>query len=223
MIMPDFYLKRGDNLSEIQVQLVDAMNVPVNLFGATVKFIMRSFVTGQIQFANDAEIVHPAEGVVAYAWQLADTQTAAGDYFAEWQISKSGVAVQTFPTRGYHHISIQDDLDTPNLTAESFMAVRQLRGKIAEESQDPYSDSTLSAMLSRNGEKINRTAAEIWRNKAAAYSELVDTTESGSSYKFSQLYANARKEAETYEAAADTEDGIGVAVARPTTRAIVRI
>ena len=225
--MADFFLKRGDNLSQIQVQLVDNLGTPVNLYGASVRFIMRSFTSGEVILNNEAEIIDPSLGQVAYTWLEADTTIGSGDYYGEWQVTKQGTSNQTFPTRGYHLISIQDDLDSPTLTATQFMAVRRLRGMVAEAGQETYSDAMLSAMLRRNNDDLFLTAAEIWREKAAVYSELVDTSESGNSQKLSQLYKNAKDEAMAYEKASVSgnflDSGSVGATIGAKTRQIVRV
>lgn len=226
--MADFYLKRGDNLSQIDAQLTDGLGVPVNLFGATVRFIMRSFETGQVIFINDAEITEPIAGMVAYVWSENDDIIPAGDYYAEWQVTKQGASNQTFPTRGYHLVSILDDLDSPSLTPQEFKDIRMLRGMVAERDQEPYSDSVLKIMMLRNEGDIYATAAEIWREKSAIYSELVDVSESGNSQKLSQLYRNAEEQAAKYLKASarggfGDESGSATAGGITVTRPIVRL
>ncbi len=52
-----------------------------------------------------------------------------------------------------------------------------------------YTDELLSALIDELG--FEATAASIWKEKAASFAGLVDTTESGSSRSLSQLYKNA--------------------------------
>jgi hypothetical protein len=53
-----------------------------------------------------------------------------------------------------------------------------------------YPDSFLAAMIDQNN-TIEAAAAAIWRFKAAQMAAMVDTTESGSSRKLSDLHKNA--------------------------------
>jgi Cdc6-like AAA superfamily ATPase len=54
---------------------------------------------------------------------------------------------------------------------------------------EPYSDAFMGALIDTNG--IEGAAALVWREKAAAYAEAVDMSESGSTRKFSDLHKNA--------------------------------
>lgn len=55
---------------------------------------------------------------------------------------------------------------------------------------DPvYTDEVLGALIDEFG--FNISARNIWREKASSYAALVDTTESGSSRRMSQLYSQA--------------------------------
>lgn len=53
-----------------------------------------------------------------------------------------------------------------------------------------YTDSFLSALIDQTG-SVAAAAAAVWRYKAAATATMVDTTESGSSRKLSDLHKNA--------------------------------
>jgi hypothetical protein len=57
---------------------------------------------------------------------------------------------------------------------------------------EPYSDVTMAAIIDARG-SIEAAGAQIWRELAASFAEFVDTTESGSSRKMSDLAANALK------------------------------
>lgn len=72
----------------------------------------------------------------------------------------------------------QDDLD----------ALHRVTGLPANDTD--YPDALLSALIDNQG-TVAAAAAVIWREKAASMAMMVDTTESGSSRKLSQLSANA--------------------------------
>lgn len=65
---------------------------------------------------------------------------------------------------------------------------------------------------------VEAAAADLWRERAAGYAALVDTTEGSSSRKLSQLQAQALKMADQYT----TQDVIVNLEARPRSRAITR-
>lgn len=69
--------------------------------------------------------------------------------------------------------------------------IATLRRLIAEaEDVAPYEDSTLGERIDTSG-SLNALARDIWLEKAAAYAELVDTSEGGSSRKMGDLHEQA--------------------------------
>lgn len=82
-----------------------------------------------------------------------------------------------------------------------------------------YSDVELSSRLDAAA-SASSLAAEIWREKAASYSGLVDISESGSSRKNSDLYKNATSQAGYYDGLS-LIDG-SVTAGRPRSRPITR-
>lgn len=54
-----------------------------------------------------------------------------------------------------------------------------------------YTDTLLGQLIDDLG--IEAAASQVWKEKAATLAGLVDTTESGSSRRLSQLYDNALK------------------------------
>lgn len=199
-LFPDFSIKRGDTLSPIQAALQDASGNPVALADTTVKFNMRDFNTGELVVSGNAVVVPPnTDGIVKYDWATPDT-AEAGYFYAEWEVTFTLTSKkQTFPTVGYHLVAILHDLDSPTLSDLGFAAVRRLRSMVGEDTQDNYTDSMLDAMLVRNGDDLDLTAAEVWREKAASYAELVDVNNAGSSRKLSQLYDRAVAQAALHE------------------------
>jgi hypothetical protein len=58
------------------------------------------------------------------------------------------------------------------------------------DSADPvYTDEVLGGMIDEMG--VEGASSAVWREKAAVYAGLVDTTESGSSRRLSQLHSQA--------------------------------
>lgn len=81
-------------------------------------------------------------------------------------------------------------------------ALATLRRYIAEQTEAVYTDVMLNGIFDSVGGDVNVAAAEIWREKAARASALVDTSEGASSRKMSQVYAQAVKQADFYNTAA---------------------
>lgn len=108
--MPDFYWKKHDTSPTIQVQLKDSAGNPVDVTGATVKFIMKGTGAGSPKVNAAGALVTPASGIVSYTPVGTDTDTS-GTYNVEWEITFSGGAKQTFPDPGYNTLTVTDDLD----------------------------------------------------------------------------------------------------------------
>jgi BppU N-terminal domain len=108
--VPDFTIKAHDRLPAIAATLVDAEQVPVNLTGATITFIMADATSRIVKTASAAVLVNPEQGQVRYDWASIDTATA-GDYVAEWQVTYAGGKQQTFPSNSYNTVTIVADLD----------------------------------------------------------------------------------------------------------------
>jgi len=94
-------------------------------------------------------------------------------------------------------------------TTEEIAAFRLL----INESEDklPYDDATIGARLDA-ATSSQSLAAEIWREKAASYADLVTVSESGSSRNFSDLHKNALAMADALSKADPTAPGTGTAV-----------
>lgn len=202
MNVVEFRIKQGDTKPDITAILRDALGVAVDLTSRTVRFRMRSFATGAILVDQEAtpdpdQVTN--KGKVTYAWQPGETDVA-GYAFAEWDITTIG---QSFPTNGWHLISVESSLDG-GMPDDDFAQVRRLRAMVAEGTQDSYTDALLHAILILNDYSIESAAAQVWREKAAEYSDLVDTSEGGSTRKLSQLYDRAAKQAEYYEGISGT-------------------
>lgn len=104
-------------------------------------------------------------------------------------------------------------------TPEEREALRR-KGGIVDDT-DVYTDDLLDEYLSATDGDLDEAAARIWREKAAAFAELVDISEAGSSRKNSDLYKNAMEQAAYFEGVGEEGD-----VPEPgtysTTRRIVR-
>ena len=102
-------LKRHDT-SPFRATLKDGAYAAVNLTGATVRFHLRSVDDDVLVVEADAVVVSGAAGTVRYDWTAADVDRV-GDHLAEFQVTYSDGAVETFPSDGYHRIEFLEDLD----------------------------------------------------------------------------------------------------------------
>jgi len=93
-----FYLKQNDTRPSYVAQLLQDGSA-VDLAGATVRFHMGSVVDAP------ATIVDASTGVVRYDWLATDT-AVAGTYNAEFEVTFSDGAVETFPNKDYLQIVI---------------------------------------------------------------------------------------------------------------------
>lgn len=75
--------------------------------------------------------------------------------------------------------------------------IADVRRMADEPGTETYSDSAISALVDGSA-SLEAAAASIWQVKAGQYASLVDTSESGSSRKMSQLHSNALKMYEFY-------------------------
>lgn len=107
-----YQVKQGDHGETLRVRLLDRNDDPVNLTGATVRFLVRASNADEAKI--DAEATPDADqtentGYVDYTFTEDDLDTQ-GIYRAEWEVTYSGGAVETFPTPGFDHINVGPDL-----------------------------------------------------------------------------------------------------------------
>lgn len=99
--------------------------------------------------------------------------------------------------------------------------IETLRRLVDEPTEDIYSDTDLETLLDSGD--MNTSALSIWEEKMARYSTMVDTSESGSSRKNSDLFNSATRMAKYYRDILGVEEEETIDVSeRPRTRRIVR-
>lgn len=89
-------------------------------------------------------------------------------------------------------------------SADDVAALRRATGITSANA--PYNDQFMSDLIDAMG-SVPGAAAQLWRENAAATAGFVDTTESGSSRKLSQLAENALKLAESFDQVGVTGSG----------------
>lgn len=91
-------------------------------------------------------------------------------------------------------------------TADDIAAFRLLIDEDADKL--PYTDARLGERIDE-ATSVQALAADIWREKAAAYAALVNTSESGSSRNLSDLQKQALLMADTFTKVDPTAPGTG--------------
>jgi hypothetical protein len=104
------YIKQNDTVADIVRDLVDAFASPVNVTGATIAFSMRPKPGGTVKVdAAAGTVVDGGLGRVKYNLTASNTDTA-DTFEAEFQVTYSDGAIQTFPNDGYFDVIILDDI-----------------------------------------------------------------------------------------------------------------
>lgn len=107
--MADFILTQNDTFPPIRGTCLDENGDPVNLTGASVRFIMQP-QDSETDTVDAAGVIADADaGIVYYDWQAADT-AVAGSFFAEFEVTYSTGKVETFPRAEPLVILIRADL-----------------------------------------------------------------------------------------------------------------
>lgn len=101
--------KRGDTAPPIRAQILSPAGAPVDLTGASVRFLLAAQAGGTPLVDGTATIVDAAQGIVEYAWAPGDLQ-AAGQYLAEFEVTWPDGRVQTYPGDGYITVAVVADL-----------------------------------------------------------------------------------------------------------------
>lgn len=146
--MTTYELKRGDTGPSPRAQLLDANGNPVNLTGATVRFKARRHLGAALTVDAAAMVEGPAtSGWVHWDPAVTDTEDAdVGGHLAEWQVTFSGGAVQTFPGGdAFDILLIGADLDSPVSAAGPGYAPRALARQYGVSGQDAEVDAAIAA------------------------------------------------------------------------------
>ena len=103
-----FNIKRNDTSPIIAGTCKDSDGTAIDITGATIRFHLINAAGTTVVDAAGA-IVSATAGTVSYTWQTADT-TTSGNHTAEFEVTYSGGAIETFPNRGFIPVRIYDDL-----------------------------------------------------------------------------------------------------------------
>jgi hypothetical protein len=107
--MSSFYIKKGDRLPALEVQLLGSDRQPLNVSTATVTFRLRAKNGTTLKASGTCSKPNGgADGVVRFSWGVSDTDTA-GTFEGEFSCDYSG-SPQTVPSNGYVTIIIDETL-----------------------------------------------------------------------------------------------------------------
>lgn len=116
MPAPDFSIKTGDTASAVYATLEDANGDAVNISGAAVMFKMGPLSGGTLVVARAGTVaqvgagtVDGSKGNVVFNWGTSDLSTADW-YRAEWEVTFSNGAIETFPNDGFMLVAVTEDL-----------------------------------------------------------------------------------------------------------------
>lgn len=100
--------------------------------------------------------------------------------------------------------------------------INRLRRMTGEDDVSKYTSTDMQIYLDEAGGDLNQAAATIWDEKASAYADLVNISESGSSRSNSDLFDHAVEQRKRYQGLVDAASPSTDAGQASTTRAIVR-
>jgi hypothetical protein len=97
--------------------------------------------------------------------------------------------------------------------------VADLRRLTGETGSSTYDDEELKARIDAANGDLDAVAADIWEEKAAAFAELVDISEAGSSRKNSSMYKAALEMHNHFTGEDEASSAAGASTTRPIVRA----
>lgn len=103
-----FYIKKGDTSPSLLVSLTPS---DVDITGATVVFNLRARGSAATKVDRAAAVIVSPSGPaqLRYDWLAGDTDTA-GDYEAEFEVTRGDGSIETFPNDGNIEIRITGDI-----------------------------------------------------------------------------------------------------------------
>ena len=104
-----FTIKSNDTSPQLAAILQDGSGNAIDLTAATVKFHMKRIGASSATVDADATIVSADAGSVKYVWSGTDT-SAAGTYQAEFEVTYTNGAIETFPNDSTIAVEIIQDL-----------------------------------------------------------------------------------------------------------------
>jgi len=100
-----FTIKQYNTIPSLEVALVNYLNQPVDLMGASVTFSMRSLDNPTLVVEGGAVFVDRAGGIVAYEWDVTDT-AIHGAFIGEFRVVFQDGSSETYPNGDYIRIHV---------------------------------------------------------------------------------------------------------------------
>jgi hypothetical protein len=108
--MTDFYIKKGDILPIITVEIRDINGLPVDLTDTTVEFHYRLMVKGSAVVIRTADVTDAVNGLVQYVWTTGDS-SAAGVFKGEFIVTFAATGGQmSFPQDSFLIFEVEEDV-----------------------------------------------------------------------------------------------------------------
>jgi len=104
-----FYVKQNDTSPSMLATLKNADGNAVDISGGTVRFHLRQVGADSALVDSAAVIVDGVGGIVRYDWLASDT-VSVGSYQAEFEVTYSSGAIETFPNDGYISVKITGEI-----------------------------------------------------------------------------------------------------------------
>lgn len=106
--MTDFFIKKGDVLPILRVQLQDSSSNNVNISGCLINFNYKLRPTGNIIFRTGS-VYDGENGVAQYSWVSGDTSNG-GFYEGEFLVTFPDMSQMTFPPGHNLVFCVVDDI-----------------------------------------------------------------------------------------------------------------
>ena len=103
-------IKQNDSSPAFTATLRDGDGDVVDLTNATARFLMRNRRTREQKVAAAASVTDESGGRISYQWLAGDTDTP-GVFQVEIEVTFSDETVATFPSDGYHQLTILAEIN----------------------------------------------------------------------------------------------------------------
>lgn len=157
--MADWTIVQGDTSPAFFDELTYANGNPVDLTGATVRFIMRSLTSNEpVALTGSAAVQTPKAGTVAFIPSTADTANP-GNFMANWLVTGGTVGRMTFPTKGYLWVQVQENLTA--VGGAQIVSLPEVKEQLRIPANDRVNDEMLTECIEAVGPLIENLTGPI--------------------------------------------------------------
>lgn len=159
MSVADFTLKANDTSPSLTDSLQYSNGSAVDLTGATLQFVMRSFsALTPVTLTGTTSITSAQNGNVAYTFSATDSGTS-GMYMGSWVVTFPNTQRMTFPTVGYLIISIEESLTEAGV--QRLVSLPELKDYLNVDHADRRHDQKLLRFIDGIRPQIERIVGPI--------------------------------------------------------------